>query len=221
MFFSRERFVLLLQMIVVLFVVTVVMLMLLFPGKDGNPGGYRFFYEFVSALGMTKTHEGINNFFVSLIFNSVLGFSMLVLIPFWYLRVKCLNSPLFLKLLVMICCTGFSLGIFGVAITPYNLFPHIHDFSVHSAVVLIVPGMVILMIFTGREFYVGKTKSAILLSLLIILLGEVVIQLMVSTHLISSRPATPILQKISIVVFLFWLFNELVLYRKFISVSGR
>ncbi len=51
--FSVKRFIISLQTLIVLFVVTVGVLMWLFPGKEGNPGGYRFFHEFVSALGMT------------------------------------------------------------------------------------------------------------------------------------------------------------------------
>jgi hypothetical protein len=35
--------------------------MLLYPDPAGRLGGYPFFHEFISALGMTKTHQGVPN----------------------------------------------------------------------------------------------------------------------------------------------------------------
>ncbi|MEI8078215.1 MAG: hypothetical protein WCH61_01135 [bacterium] len=43
------------------FVALLVGAMLLYPDSAGHPGGYPFLHEFISALGMTKTPQGVPN----------------------------------------------------------------------------------------------------------------------------------------------------------------
>ncbi len=159
----------------------------------------------------------MDNLSLALVFNSVLGISMLALIPFWCYRAGSLNAPAFLKVAMVVCGTGFSLGIFGVALTPYNLLPKIHDISVYSAFALMVPGMVIMIIFSGRDFYPGRAKTVMLCGFAAALLIELGIQILVSRRILPSRPAFPVMQKVNIAIFLFWLYNELRLYRRFLG----
>ncbi len=216
-FFNRKGFMTLLQVAIISFVVIVGILMLLYPDRNGHSGGYPFSREFVSALGMTKTPQGIPNVTNALVFNIFLGICMVALIPFWVLRSRCISkSPVFQNV-ALFCCTIFSLGILGVALTPYNLHSTMHNISVYSALVIGAPGMLIMMLCTGNGYYLDKLKNIVPFTIIAILACEIVLAALQQAHVLKHRPLYPLLQKFNIALFLVWLFYELNLYRKRLS----
>jgi len=195
--------------------------MVLYPDKSGHIGGYSFFYEYISALGMTRTHQGSVNIVSCLLFNISLGVAMLVLIPFWYLRSKCINGRLGIKMAAFVFCTCFSLGIFGVALTPYNLLASLHDVSVYSALAFIIPGCLI-MIVCAESFYCPRSYKVILVAfVLVVLLCELVLQIMIIRHAMPVRPAGPIMQKVNVAIFVGWVVAELLLYGRYLRLTPK
>ncbi|MFA5204230.1 MAG: hypothetical protein WC708_07480 [Lentisphaeria bacterium] len=191
--------------------------MLLYPDATGHPGGYPFFHEFISALGMTKTHEGVPNLLPCILFNAGLGAAMLALIPFWIMRAGCLRGGHWTRVPAVLCCCGLSIGITGVALTPYNLHPDLHNFSVYSAFALIVPGILIMLLFAHRD-YCGRTyQLGWCAAAAGILLAEGVALVLVRHGQWPARPTNPVIQKINVTVFMLWVAAELVLYRRHLA----
>ena len=186
--------------------------MVLYPDK----GGYSFFYEYLSALGMTISHDGADNLVSCLLFNFSLGAGMLLLIPFWYIRAKCIRGGKWLKTAGFIFCTGFSLSIIEVALAPYNLLAHIHNFSTYSAFAFIVPGCLILIMWANSNYCRTSYKLAWLGFAILFLICELIVQVNVVHGVLPSRPTGPIMQKFNIAVFLVWLTVELILYGKYL-----
>ena len=87
----------------------------LYPGHDQATHSYRFWNDFLSALGETRTPCGHDNYRACLIFKIALGLAMLAVIPYWHIRSDCLRGPKFLRWVAFLCCTAFSLGVVGVA----------------------------------------------------------------------------------------------------------
>jgi len=187
-----------------------------YPGHDAAAGGYRFGYDFISALGMTRTQGGLDNYWASLLFNSGLGAAMLLLIPYWYVRSDCVRGPRFVKWLAFMCCAGFSLGVFGVALTPYDLRPNAHNVCIYSAFALIVPGILLMLLGAESSFARRRYKTAWLLFAVLLLSGEGVLTAMVRDHLLPSRPVNPVLQKINVAVFVAWMVADLCLFNAYL-----
>ena len=192
-----------------------------YPGREPTAHGYRFWHDFLSALGETRTPAGHDNFRACLIFNIALGFAMLAVIPYWHIRSDCLRGPRFLRWLAFLCCTGFSLGVVGVATSPYNLYPHVHNTCVYTAFAVIVPGILLLVTaadgtLMGRGYRVGWAVFAVVLMLSEWLLGR-----LVSHHVLPYDPVQPILQKVNVAVFFGWLVADLWLFNAYLERSER
>lgn len=199
----------------VAFILVLPLAMLAYPDRNGHPGGYRFFYEYLSAMGMTRTHSGIANLPSCLLFNIGLGTAMLVLIPFWRLRVQCMAGKRYWQRIAFICGTAFSLGIIGVALTPYNLMPRLHDLCVHSALVIIVPGALLMISMADRNYWSPAYKWGWTAFAVLLFAGELTAQIMVNCHFLPSRPTGPVMQKINVAVFVVWLTFELFYCRRY------
>jgi len=196
------------------FVGVVAVCMVIYPDRSGHFGGYPFFHEFVSALGRTVTGEGVGNFGPALFFDITLGLAVLMLIPFWYLRSRCLTGKECWRWTAFVCCTYFSLGILGVGLTPYNLHPHLHNFCVYTAFIAIVPGGLLMLLKTGAPYYRYPQKWWGLGVIAVVLLSCFVVQFLMTRHLLPHRPTAPILQKLNIGLFLVWIAIEFKLYRR-------
>ncbi len=195
--------------------------MLLYPDPTGRPGGYPFFHEFISALGMTQTHQGVPNLLPCILFNAGLGAAMLALIPFWLMRAGCLHGGRWIQVPAVLCCCGLSIGITGVALTPYNLHPDLHNFSVHSAFALIVPGILIMLLFAHRDYCGPAYKLGWCAAAIVLLLAEWAAVALVRHGQWPARPTTPVIQKINVAVFMLWVAAELVLYRRYLAARRR
>ena len=209
---------LILRLVLVTLIVFLIVLpaaMLAYPDKNGRPGGYPFFYEYLSAMGMTRTHAGIANLPSCLLFNIGLGTAMLMLIPFWRLRVQCMAGKRYWQRTAFICGTAFSLGILGVALTPYNLMPRLHDFSVHSALIIIVPGGLLMIALADQNYWSRSYKWGWTAFAILLFAGELTAQIMVKCHLLPSRPTGPVMQKVNVAVFIVWLTAELFYCRRY------
>ena len=188
-----------------------------YPGHDEGTHGYRFWNDFLSALGETRTPAGYDNFRACLIFNIALGFAMLTVIPYWHIRSDCLRGPRLLRWLTFLCCTGFSLGIVGVAAAPYNLWPRLHNTCVYTAFAVIVPGVLLLVLasdpaLAGWRYGLGWAVFAVVL-----LLSEWLLGRLNSQHLLPNYPLSPILQKFNVAVFFGWLVGDLWLFNAYLS----
>ena len=191
--------------------------MLFYPDPAGRPGGYPFFHEFISALGMTKTHQGVPNLLPCILFNIGLGAAMLALIPFWIMRAGCLRGGRWIQVPAVLCCCGLSVGITGVALTPYNLHPELHNFSVHSAFALIVPGILLMLLFAHRDYCGRAYKLGWCAAAMVVLLAEGVALALVRHGHWPARPTNPVIQKINVTIFMLWVAAELILYRRHLA----
>ena len=191
--------------------------MTVYPGHDAAAGGYRFCYDFISALGMTRTQGGLDNFRSSVLFNSGLGLAMLTLIPYWYVRSDCVRGPRVIRWTAFLLCAGFSLGVFGVALTPYNLHPELHNICIYTAFALIVPGILLMSMGTEKAFSGWRYKMFWVVFAVVLLSAEGVLTGMVKQHVLPSRPVNPVLQKINVMAFVAWVAADLWLFRAYLN----
>ena len=188
-----------------------------YPGQDATAHGYRFCYDFISALGVTRTPGGLDNHPACLIFNVALGLSMLALIPYWYIRTKHVRGPSLVRFLTFLCCTGFSLGVFGVALSPYDLRPNMHNFCIYTAFALIVPGVLLLLLASEHALSGLRYKVAWAVFASVLLLFEWWLVTLVSHHVLPSRPVNPIIQKVNVGVFFIWMVTDLWLFNAYLN----
>jgi len=188
-----------------------------YPGRDEAAHGYRFWNDFLSALGETRTPAGHDNFRACLIFNIALAVAMLAVIPYWHFRSDILRGPRFLRWLAFLCCTGFSLGIVGVAAAPYNLWPHLHNTCVYTAFAVIVPGVLLLVLGSDRALVGWRYRVAWAVFAIVLLLSEWLLGRLVSQHVLPYYPVQPILQKINVAVFFAWLVADLCLFNAYLN----
>jgi hypothetical protein len=188
-----------------------------YPGHDAAAHGYRFWDDFLSALGETRTPAGHDNFRACLIFNIALGFAMLAVIPYWHIRSDCLRGPRLLRWLAFLCCSGFSLGIVGVATSPYNLHPHLHNTCVYTAFAVIVPGVLLLVLASDHAILSWRYRVAWSVFAIVLLLSEWGLGRLVSQHVLPYDPVQPILQKINVAVFFVWLVADLWLFNAYLN----
>lgn len=191
--------------------------MCLYPDASGQPGGYPFRNEFLSALGMTKTHEGVPSLLPCVLFNAGLGMTMLALVPFWVMRSRCLRGGYCVQALALVCCCGLSFGLTGVALTPYNLQPHWHNVAVYSAFAMIVPGILIMLFFAREDYCSSAYKLGWLVAGLGLLLAQWLAVSLIHQHRLPSRPTSPLIQKVNVLVFMLWVAAELVLFRRYVA----
>jgi hypothetical protein len=220
MSYNFKKKLLVIEWVVLLgFIGIVAVCMLIYPDRNGNPGGYRFCYEFVSALGMTVTSKGVNNFLPSLLFNIGLGLSVVLLIPFWYFRSRCISGHRFWQWAAFAGCSWFSLGILGVGLTPYNLYPDLHNFCVYSAFVAAVPGGFLMLLKTGHPYYSYPQKWWGLALVTVVLLSCFTVQFLMLHHLLPSRPTAPVIQKAYILTFIVWVAVEFKFYYRYMEIK--
>ena len=191
-----------------------------YPGQDAAVGRYRFCYDFISALGMTRTSGGLDNFRACVLFNGGLGLAMLLLIPYWYVRSDCVRGPRLVRWLSFACCLGFSLGVIGVALSPYDVWPHLHNGCIYTAFALIVPGVLLMSVGAETAFAGWRYKVAWLAFAAGLLLSEGILTEMVQHHVLSSRPVNPVLQKINVAVFIAWMAADLWLFNAYLKRRG-
>jgi len=188
-----------------------------YPGHDAAAGHYRFCYDFISALGVTRTPGGLDNHRACLVFNVALGLAMLTLIPYWHIRSQHVRGPRPVKFLAFLCCTGFSLGVFGVALSPYDLRPDMHNLCIYTAFALIVPGVLLLLLASDRAFCGWRYRIAWAAFAVALLLCEWYLVTLVSHHVLPSRPVNPILQKVNVSVFVAWMLGDLWLFNAYLK----
>jgi hypothetical protein len=188
-----------------------------YPGRNETDHGYRFWNDFLSALGETRTPAGHDNFPSCLIFNIALGFAMLTVIPYWHIRSDTLRGPRLLRWLAFLCCTGFSLGIVGVATTPYNLHPHLHNGCVYTAFAVIVPGVLLLVLASDHAIVGWRYRVVWAVFAAVLLLSEWGLGRLVSQHVLPYDPVQPILQKVNVAVFFAWLVADLCLFNAYLN----
>jgi hypothetical protein len=188
-----------------------------YPGHDAAAGHYRFCYDFISALGVTRTPGGLDNRPACWIFNSSLGLAMILLVPYWYVRSGCLNGPRALRVLAFLCCVGFSLGVLGVALSPYDLRPNMHNLCIYTAFALIVPGVLLLLLASDRALCGWRYRAAWALFAVVLLVCEGYLVSLVAHRVLPSCPVNPILQKINVSVFFAWLAMDLWLFKAYLA----
>lgn len=188
-----------------------------YPGHDAVAGHYRCCYEFISALGVTRTPGGLDNRCTCLIFNSALGLAMLMLIPYWYIRSQHVQGPRLVKVLTFFCCTGFSLGVLGVALSPYDLRPDMHNFCIYTAFALIVPGVLLLLLASDRALCGWRYRIAWAVFAVALLLCEWYLVTLVSHNVLPSRPVNPLIQKVNVGVFSAWIVTDLWVFNAFLK----
>ncbi len=188
-----------------------------YPGCDASVGRYRFCYDFISALGVTRTPGGLDNHSACLLFNGALGSAMLILIPYWYVRSGCLLGSKGVRALTFLCCTGFPLGVLGVALCPYDLRPHLHNFSIYTAFALIVPGVLLLLLASDRVLCGWRYRAAWAVFAVALLLCEWGLVTLVGKHVLPSRPVNPLIQKANVSVFLVWMMADLWLFNAYLK----
>ena len=188
----------------------------LYPGHDAHVHGYRFCYDFISALGVTRTPGGLDNHRACWIFNVALGTAMLVLIPYWYVRSRHVRGPLGVRLLAFLCCAGFSLGVLGVALSPYDLRPDMHNLCIYSAFALIVPGVLLLLLASDRALCGWRYRIAWCVFAVSLLLCEWYLVTLVGRHVLPSRPVNPLIQKANVGAFIAWLATDLALFSTYV-----
>ena len=209
----RRRLITAIFVIIIAFFPALAAAMLLYPGQDGHPGGYRFFHEFLSALGMTSTKNGIANPISSWIFNLTLGISMLALLPFWFFRSANVLRA-WARWLSFVCCSAFSLCVIGVALTPYNLNPPVHNFFADSAFVFGALGILTMLVFTRKDYYSQTYKIGWLIFAIIALAGHGLAIFLEKTGHLPVIPTHPILQKLDVAIFTAWLCTELIVCKR-------
>jgi len=199
------------------FAVAIVWAAACYPGHDAAVGHYRFGYDFISALGVTRTPGGLDNHPACTIFNVALGGAMLLLLPYWMVRVRCVRGPRALRLLAFLCCAGFSLGVFGVSLTPYDLRPHLHNACIYSAFALIVPGILTLLVASDPALAGPRYKWAWAAFAVGLLLCEWRLVTLVGRHVLPSRPVNPLIQKANVGVFFGWMLLDVWLFDRYLD----
>ena len=192
-----------------------------YPGHDAAARGYRFCYDFISALGVTRTPGGHDNRLACWIFNTALGLAMLTLIPYWHIRARHVRGPRLVRTITFLCCTGFSLGVLGVALSPYDLRPNIHNLCIYSAFALIVPGVLLLLLGSDRALAGWRYKAGWAVFAVALLLCEWWLVTLVAHHVLPSRPVNPILQKVNVAVFFAWMATDLWLFSAYVAPGKR
>ncbi|MBU0715493.1 MAG: DUF998 domain-containing protein [Verrucomicrobia bacterium] len=189
-----------------------VLSVLLYPGSGEQTQGYRFFHDFISALGVTKISGRPNPY--SSLFNFSLGFAMLLLLPFWYFRTKYLPAGKAVGQVVFTLCAFFSLGMTGVALSPYNLHPTWHNISVYSAFACIMPGVLLIIFLSDRRRCGPSYKAAWGIVGLAIVAVNITVWALVKYHIASSIPLYAIAQKIDAGTFFIWIAVETIMFKK-------
>jgi hypothetical membrane protein len=187
-----------------------------YPGHDAAARGYRFCYDFISALGVTRTPGGHDNRLSCWIFNTALGLAMLTLIPYWHVRARHVRGPRAMKALAFLCCAGFSLGVLGVALCPYDVRPDAHNICIYSAFALIVPGVLLVLLGSDRALAGWRYRAGWAVFAVALLLCEGVLSTLVAHHVLPSRPVNPVLQKVNVAVFFAWMVTDLWLFSAFL-----
>jgi hypothetical protein len=204
--------------VVPLFLIGIGIAIYFYPAKDGSLYGYSMFYNFLSALGRTKTRYGVNNYISSIIFNSGLIMVNLTMMLFWYIRVDLVTSDK-KRRIALICCLSFCAGLIGVGLTPYNLHPKIHDCSVYSALVLAVPGIFILINNSHAEFSSNIYKRFWITFGIILFFVQLPFIILMQLKYLPFRPTNPILQKLNVGVFIIWFSCECILYWNYLKIN--
>ena len=185
---------------------------LLYPGSSEKIGGYRFFHDFISALGLTQISGRPNPY--SLLFNLSLGCAMLLLLPFWYFRTKYLPTGKAVGRVVFTLCAFFSLGMTGVALSPYDLHPTLHNISVYSAFACVMPGVLLTIFLSDRRRCGPSYKAAWGIVGLAIVAVNIAVWALAKYHIASGIPLYAIAQKIDAGAFFVWIAVETVMFKK-------
>jgi hypothetical protein len=142
---------------------------------------------------------------------------MLILIPYWYSAPACLLGSKGVRALTFLCCTGFSLGVLGVALFRTTCGPHLHNFSIYTAFALIVPGVLLLLLASDRVLCGWRYRAAWAVFAVALLLCEWGLVTLVGKHVLPSRPVNPLIQKANVGVFFAWMIADLWLFNAFLS----
>jgi len=121
------------------------------------------------------------------------------------------------KLLAFLCCAGFSLGVFGVALSPCDLRPDMHNLCIYTAFALIVPGVLLLLLASDRALCGWRYRVAWAGFAVALLLCELYLVTLVSHHVLPSRPVNPLIQKANVGVFFAWMVADLWLFNAFLN----
>lgn len=209
----KEHFVIILLSVVLgQFVLAMPISMFIFPGY------YNFFYEYVSALGMTVTpHTHMHNPYGSLIFNISLSVAIIGSFPFWLYRKKYVRGGNVGKNIALFISIGFTLGILGVALAPYNLFPYIHDISIYTGFTLGICGFCFFMLYSQRGYLSPKFILFWAIGSAFLVIGESIVYLLVVNGVLTRLPAFAIIQKFSIGFFLIWFLCEAFNFNRYLK----
>lgn len=206
-------YILIVRITLVCFLISTFLAVVFYPCPDRCYFKYLFLYSFISELGVTVTSKGLENLLSCLIFNISLAFSMLVTLPYWYIRKNYLLNYKYLRNIIFFCCCLFSMGIFIGAVVPDNISHRVHTIAIDFALFAGITSLLMMIIFTKIDCYSQKYKLSWLVFMILFLLVEIVLQYGIVKGILPSRPTNPVLQKANILVFLVWLFTDTVIFK--------
>jgi len=184
----------------------------LYPSPEHRFFGYSFLNSFISELGVTVTSRGLRNLAGSTIFNISLAFSMLALLPYWFIRKDGIAGHSWLRGLIFTCLCCFSVGLFTGAVIPYNWGPRVHTAAVSYALYAAIFALLLTTLFTNKKYYSKFYKLSWLMLIILALLAEIVLVRSVSGHILPSRPTYPLLQKFNVLIFIIWLVGDIKMF---------
>jgi len=132
---------------------------------DPATEGYRFWENFLSDLGMTKTHSGVDNARAALLFNVSLVVQGLSQIPLYLSWNRSAGSARGLVRASVVLGVLSALGVVGVGFTPFDTLPDEHVAAVALWLFAFVPALAlrcVLAVRSGRGASLGTLLTALL-----------------------------------------------------------
>lgn len=174
-----------------------------FPGEGrGDPRGYSFGKHFLSAMGKTRTSVS-DNTISCLIFNGTLIMVGSILVMFWKTRARFVTQSA-TRTTVRNCGLTMGLAMAGIGLTPYDIFPHTHNFMTYAVIVFGVICFCLCLWGSPQEFESVESKLGWLTIVLVAGVAQGLFVVLVSKGIISSRPALPLMQKLFVCLLALW-----------------
>jgi len=153
---------------------------------------------------MGKTRAGLSDNTVScLIFNGTLIMVGTILVMFWKTRATFLTQPT-ARTTLRNCGLTMGLAMAGIGLTPYDIFPHIHNLMTYAVIIFGVICFCLCLFGSHQEFESVHSKVGWLAIVIVAGAAQGLFVVLVSKGMISSRPALPLMQKLFVLLLALW-----------------
>lgn len=174
------------------------------------PAGYSWHRHYISETGLTRLRSGQGNLLSSFLLGSALFCSGLVCIIYFFCRARWGGGPAWKRLLMFLCVLIGGIGLFGIALTPFNLYPDLHNFCTGCGIFL--GSGVLLAVCSGSDLFSDFRENLVWFCFLFyVLLTVGVLKLLV--RMPGGLPGSPtgqIVQKFAVIAFYVFMLAHLI-----------